>query len=219
MPESTAQPELKIPFPLVGEILAVDLVNTDIVVRRRPIDLLAAPGAYAAWWRAVSAEYPELVRQLPAEAAAQLEFLPAVMTLRGALRDIFCAIADRTALPSGAREAMNRALEHVHDAVALGPGGETRPLMIPVGADGPFAAIARSAFLLLTCADHSRLRRCANEPCVLLFYDTTKSATRRWCSAHCRNQARSRERYRQLKAASGVVKHHAPSETDLSSRA
>jgi predicted RNA-binding Zn ribbon-like protein len=190
------------PFVFVGESLALDLVNTEVVVRRTPIDLLAAPGAYAAWWRAAAERYPEVAGLLPATAAAaNPELLPTVVALRRALRALFGAVADGTPLPTAALAVLNRALEAAHDAVVLGAGGEPRPLLVPDGpnADAPLAAIARSAFALLTGADLSRLHRCANEHCVLLFYDTTKSGTRRWCSTACMNRARSRARYRARK--------------------
>jgi predicted RNA-binding Zn ribbon-like protein len=38
---------------------------------------------------------------------------------------------------------------------------------------------------------------------VLLFYDTTKSGTRRWCSTSCMNRARSSRRYRERRTSQG----------------
>jgi predicted RNA-binding Zn ribbon-like protein len=49
--------------------------------------------------------------------------------------------------------------------------------------------VALSAVDLLTRKDHGRLHRCENARCVLLFYDTTKSSTRRWCSTGCMDRA------------------------------
>ena len=194
------------PFLFVGDALALDLVNTEIVVRRKAIDLLTGPAAYAAWWRAAAAHYPEVVGRLPAGAgAANPELLPKVISLRGALREVFGAVADGTAAPTDALGVLNRALEGVDDAVVLGTAGEPRPLLVPrvPAADGPIAAVARSAFALLTEAESSRIHRCSNGRCVLLFYDTTRSATRRWCSAACMNRARSSRRYRERRQAVG----------------
>ena len=42
--------------------------------------------------------------------------------------------------------------------------------------------IALSAFHLFTQAEKHRLHKCKNDRCILFFYDTTKSATRQWCS-------------------------------------
>lgn len=195
------------PFVFLGEVLALDLVNTEVVVRRKPIDLLAASDAYANWWRAAAERYPEVAGSLPgSETEANPKLLPAVVALRGALRRVFSAVADGTPLPPADLAVLNRALGTAYDAVALGDGGEPRPLLVPRGpdSDGPLSAVARSAFTLLTGADLSRLHRCANGHCVLLFYDTTKSATRRWCSTACMNRARSTERYRARKVITGT---------------
>jgi predicted RNA-binding Zn ribbon-like protein len=110
-------------------------------------------------------------------------------------------VADGAPLPAGDLDVLNRALGAARDEVTLGEGGTPRPLLVPNGpdADGPLAAVVRSAFALLTAADLSRLHRCANGRCVLLFYDATKSGTRRWCSTACMNRARSSERYRARK--------------------
>jgi predicted RNA-binding Zn ribbon-like protein len=199
------------PFLFIGEALALDLVNTEVVIRRKPIDLLAVPGAYPAWWREAAERHPELAGHLPAtRSEANPELLPAVMALRRALRAVFGAVADGMPVPEAALAVLNRALGTVHDAVALGPGGEPRPILVPrePDADGPLAAVARSAFALLTGADRSRLHRCANGRCVLLFYDTTKSATRRWCSTACMNRARSSERYRARKGGASAGSKH-----------
>jgi predicted RNA-binding Zn ribbon-like protein len=194
------------PFVFVGDALALDLVNTEVVVRGKPIDLISAPSAYAAWWRQAAAHYPSLAELLPSgHNQASPNLLPTVVALRGALRMLFNAVIDGAPLPSDALAVLNRVLGAAHDAVAPGSGEEPRALLIPKSpqADGPLAAVARSALDLLTRADRSRLHRCANGRCVLLFYDTTKSATRRWCSTACMNRARSSERYRIRKEKMG----------------
>ncbi|WP_028934911.1 CGNR zinc finger domain-containing protein [Pseudonocardia spinosispora] len=44
----------------------------------------------------------------------------------------------------------------------------------------PASALARRLITELSALDPARLRRCAREQCDLLFYDTTRSRTRRW---------------------------------------
>ncbi|WP_371860020.1 CGNR zinc finger domain-containing protein [Thermosporothrix hazakensis] len=63
------------------------------------------------------------------------------------------------------------------------------------------STIALAAFQLLTEYDLTRLRACQNPACPLFFYDTTKSATRHWCSVKCKERARSIVRHRQSKQA------------------
>ena len=62
--------------------------------------------------------------------------------------------------------------------------------------------IAYAAMSLLTEQDLIRLRACQNSRCILLFYDTSKSATRHWCSIACTNRARSWQYYKRAKEAS-----------------
>jgi len=204
--ESGQQREDDAGFLFVGENLAIDLVNTEIVERGKPIDLLARPGAYARWWQAAASRYPELAGEL-ASSQAKPEFMASVLALRAALRAVFDAIAAESPVPPQGLATLNRTLATSHDAVALDPAGAPQPLLVPSGpeTDGPQACVAREAFTLLTRADRSRLHRCANGRCVLLFYDTTKSATRRWCSTTCMNRARSAERYRQHKQGKLVL--------------
>jgi len=93
---------------------------------------------------------------------------------------------------------LNRVLATGYEAVALDAGGKLRSTFgsRESGPDSALLPVARSAFDLLTTKEPSRLHRCGNDRCVLLFYDTTKSATRRWCSVGCMNRARSAARYR-----------------------
>ena len=48
----------------------------------------------------------------------------------------------------------------------------------------------------------ARVRRCANERCLYLFVDDSKSGTRRWCSmAACGNRAKAHRHYVRKKQA------------------
>jgi predicted RNA-binding Zn ribbon-like protein len=50
--------------------------------------------------------------------------------------------------------------------------------------------------------DPTRLRRCQRRECDLLFYDTTRSATRRW---HAESPCGIRERQRRHRRAGATV--------------
>jgi predicted RNA-binding Zn ribbon-like protein len=62
----------------------------------------------------------------------------------------------------------------------------------------PTATLARRAALELGEIDVERLKRCARPACDLVFYDTTRSATRRW---HAESPCGARERQRRYRAA------------------
>ena len=191
-------------FEFIGEALALDLINTDIVVRGKPLDLLDAPGALAAWWREAGARYPDagLVEHDPLLTTDDLA-LSAAKALRGALRAVCEAVIDGRPVDDDALAVLNRILRAGYLALAIGADGVPRQVSgsHDAGADGLLLPVARSALALLTGNDLARLHRCANDRCVLLFLDTTKSATRRWCSVGCMNRARSSRRYRERKRA------------------
>jgi predicted RNA-binding Zn ribbon-like protein len=57
-----------------------------------------------------------------------------------------------------------------------------------------------SAADLLLNAEHRRIRQCANEKCLWLFLDESKSGTRRWCEmASCGNRAKAQRHYSRIK--------------------
>lgn len=61
----------------------------------------------------------------------------------------------------------------------------------------PAAALARRLIAELGAIDLGRLRRCARPECDLLFYDSTRSGTRRW---HAESPCGIRERQRRHRA-------------------
>lgn len=61
------------------------------------------------------------------------------------------------------------------------------------------AALARRVVLELAEIDVARLKRCERAACNLVFYDTTRSGTRRW---HADSPCGNRERQRRYRAAS-----------------
>lgn len=63
----------------------------------------------------------------------------------------------------------------------------------------PAASLARRVALELGAIDVTRLKRCERPPCNLVFYDTTRSGTRRW---HAESPCGNRERQRRHRTAS-----------------
>jgi predicted RNA-binding Zn ribbon-like protein len=195
-------------FVFVGESLALDLVNTAIVARGKARDLLATPADLAAWWRHALAHYSDIAFVLgtPHSDMDDPPVLAPAKALRAALRAIFEAVIAGESVAASDLEVLNRILRSGYETIAIKPGDIPRPQLgsHDTGPDATLLPIARSAFDLLTGKDLARLHRCANDRCVLLFYDTTKSATRRWCSVGCMNRARSSRRYRERKQAASA---------------
>ncbi|MEW1641711.1 CGNR zinc finger domain-containing protein [Streptomyces sp. NPDC091219] len=165
------------PRPLVGEPLALDLLNTwwmrDGVLQ----DLLALPGGLTVWLRSNG-----LDERFPADAVTLTHL-------------------------HGTRAALKLALDdgRTGDLDAVLGTGRIRPTLTAEGpgelpefddpAWGPGWLAARSYLELLSTAP-DRIRRCAHEACVLRFFDTSRNGTRRWCSmAACGNRAKASRHY------------------------
>jgi len=194
------------PFMFVANALALDLVNTELVVRGRRRDLLATPDAVVAWWAEARARYLDMEGVGAVVGAGDrwrdAEAIAALKGLRAAVRMVFAAVAAGGQPAARDLEPLNRILRTGYHVLDSAPTGAIVPAygVRDAGPDGLLLPLALSAFRLLTEADPARLRSCEYERCIGLFYDTSKSATRRWCGEGCMNRARSAQRYAQTKA-------------------
>ena len=178
-------------FPLLGEPLALDLANT--VVRRggQDLDLLTDERQLRAW---LDRQGPRLPR---AEAAKQV--LAAVRAIRRPVRRCLEAVRDGLAPPADAIAALNHAAAAAPASLTIELDPSGRPQRVtrrPGTAANQLAAVlAEAAIEFLTGCDPSRLRECASNDCVLLFY--AADPRRRWCSNDtCGNRERVRRHYR-----------------------
>jgi predicted RNA-binding Zn ribbon-like protein len=191
-------------FTWVGGLLALDLVNTEVVVRGRRYDLLGTP-ADARRWLAGAQQRRALVPTSPdsGPAADQAEaWLAELQSLRLALRALLDTIVAGEQAEPATLARLNAALEVGAPQLAQRPDGRHGETFAIDGGPGAAAlfAIAHSLLSYLASGDLSRLHHCGNPRCILYFVDTTKSATRRWCSGECMNRARSSQRYAAARA-------------------
>jgi predicted RNA-binding Zn ribbon-like protein len=186
-------------YLFLGGALALDLVNTEVMVRGQPRDLLRTPAHLAAWWQRARTHHPTFEMAWP-EAMDDIDAdtLERAKELRRAMRRACESVAQGSSLASDELGMINRVLATGYQALDVTAEGtvQARWHSRDAGADGALLAVALSASDLLTTGDHARLHRCENARCILLFYDTTKSSTRRWCSTGCMDRARSLARYR-----------------------
>jgi len=169
---------------------ALDFVNTQIVQSGALVDLFRTGKDVAEWLRVAGVS--EIARDHSAEFDRQL--LGAARDYRRRLRGGLEKLVLTGDVPAVTISATNHLLEQGRLFTKLRRAkGELRlekrwnfasaaDHMIPVAAS--FAE-------LLTTATLSRIRRCKNPECVLLFYDASKSGTRTWCSLdNCGNKLR-----------------------------
>ena len=190
-------------FFFVGNVLALDLLNTEVVIRGKKRDLLSSPEDLAAWWQeALSLSTEQDAVEGAANAASWTnELLEAIKTLRTALRNVVISVIEQRPINAGDLVELNHLLHIGYQSLEVTPEGELEPKYHASDQEkqAVLLSIALSALRLLTQGERTRLRMCKNERCIGVFYDTTRSATRHWCTLECMNRARSVEHYRQAK--------------------
>ena len=205
-------------FPrLLGGRLCLDYVNTIESPRDRPQDFLRGYPDVVRWGRhagvladAETAALMQAGERRPQDATAV--FARAIV-LRGALTRIFRSVAGGGAPDPGDLDAARAEYLIALDRARLAPGGDgfawtwdapsARPALdLGLDLDLPLWPVARSAVDVLTGDDLSRVKECPGaDDCGWLFYDTSKNASRRWCSMEgCGSRVKMRHHYARTRA-------------------
>ncbi|MCT9078521.1 CGNR zinc finger domain-containing protein [Streptomyces fulvoviolaceus] len=174
------------PRPLIGEPLALDLLNTRWMEEGRIRDLLADLGGLAVWLDSTGLSGG---------------YAPDTRLLRHTLqaRDALAATVDGS-LAEGA-PLVDAVLAHGRTRATLTATGPGEIPEFGNPAWGPAWLAARNYLELLATAP-DRIRTCAHESCILHFFDTSRNGTRRWCSmATCGNRAKASRHYARSKDA------------------
>ncbi|HET8840376.1 MAG TPA: CGNR zinc finger domain-containing protein [Ktedonobacteraceae bacterium] len=198
----------KLGFEFIGGSVCLDFVNTVRGARgkvsyeglTRYSDLISW-SQQATLVTASEAEVLELIAQGCEEEA--LAVLQRAYLLREALRQIFIALSTDTPPSSADVEALNRELRKgtTGASIVLNADGLRWEWEQAEGTlDQMLGPVARSAALLLTSAEPSLIRQCANVRCCWLFVDTTKNHSRHYCrTSICGNKVRVRRHRQRLR--------------------
>jgi len=139
---------------------------------------LHAPPDLAAWF----AELGVVVSDLSAADLA------AAKALRQAIWEAAHAQADGVPLPAEAVEIINAAAVEPPLVPQLGTGWAE-----PVRTSQALSSLARELIELLSGPLATRFRECASDNCPLVFVDSSRPGTRRWCSMErCGNRHKLR---------------------------
>jgi predicted RNA-binding Zn ribbon-like protein len=173
-------------FIFVGGAPAIDFVNTEIVSDGQRVDLLRSEEDLRRW----------LVEAGLARNVAPQPRLRQAKELRRHLRAMFLRGKPRR----NEVDAINEALARGRGSFRVereGAGWRTR---FAADSDDPLFLVAAAAAELLATGDLSLVKSCGGTGCILLFYDATKSHTRRWCSmAGCGNRMKAALHYRRTR--------------------
>lgn len=179
--------------PLLGDHLALDLLNTEVQVQGGIVDYWATDEDVSQWLARHDGVRAQIGRQAPRGLLARGR------ELRAAVR---AAITARKAGHPVDVDALNEHLKAYLTFPRL-RYDESGGLVLSREARCDATAsllgpVAEAAATLLVEGDFSLVRQCEHPDCILWFYDRTKSHKRRWCSmAVCGNRhkaSRFRER-------------------------
>nr|WP_239062906.1 ABATE domain-containing protein [Streptomyces sp. SID13031] len=170
-------------------LVALDLVDTQLLAATPPVDLIETPEQLAQWWSLQEVRLP----------AGPVPDCAAVRRLRAAVRDVLdshlagelpsaTSVDDINAAAAGAPQSLRM--------VAHGNGLQAATRWHPeYGGNAALASMARETIELMTDAERlATLRRCANPNCSMLFL--AEHRRRQWCiGSRCGNRARVARHY------------------------
>jgi predicted RNA-binding Zn ribbon-like protein len=172
-------------IPMVGDHLALDLLNTEMRVGNDAVDLWRSGKDVYAWL-----DRHNLVAGASIAAVEEKILLGQARELRALARHLIEQWKDGQV---GDVQPLNRFLDVYTSAPQVMTNENGRLVMTRVAKADPVAKllgpVAEAIAQLLTEGDIDLVRKCAHPECILWFYDRTKSHKRRWCSmASCGNR-------------------------------
>jgi predicted RNA-binding Zn ribbon-like protein len=184
-------------FFWIGNHSGLDFLNTAAADdRAQPVELLDGTEALKRWLHEADLVPPSALRQIRADDGDKL--LAWARRLRAAGR----AVLDPTAKRTAAAHVVDDVVAEVPVRLAYRQtSGDLPPLDAATPVDRVRLALALTV-LDATRLDPQRVRRCSRSGCVLLFYDTSKNGSRRWCDmAVCGNRAKAATHYERHRPA------------------
>jgi predicted RNA-binding Zn ribbon-like protein len=171
-------------FPLLGNQLGLDFLNTRPVMDGQAVELIPDVTALRQWLRAAGVlSGAGAERAAAAWPEADRTGLDSLLHFRESLRGEVIRKESGRAVSGAFLKEMNGLLaEHPLGQRVLRHGDSLKrvPLFVPKVLEDTFAPLLDEVVKLFTALDWDRVRQC--EGCVAHFYDASKKGTRRWCS-------------------------------------
>lgn len=188
-------------YPILGEVLAVDLANTLYSWGEEATDFLETPELASSWWEALCRES---VPSIPSGISWTFREHRRLVSLRDAVRGVLLAAADGTRAGNDELGTINACMTRapVPRLLTLASDRGASALQVVPGqaVDTPAGAmgvLADSCVGLFAGAGPPSVGRCEGPDCPLLF--VRRHARRRFCDqwcAHRGRQARYQRRHR-----------------------
>jgi predicted RNA-binding Zn ribbon-like protein len=195
-------------FLFVGNSKCLDYINTELIVKGQPVDLLKNFGDLIAWLVEAqgfdAAEGRKALSRWDGQPEGTRLFEEG-RAFRAALRSMVERMVSGRPVPQAALDAINRLLRNrvgYSQLVRTHGGFERRLHAGAPEASHLLVPLAEFASDLLCHSDPAFIKKCQNPACILYFYDTTKNHGRRWCSMGiCGNRMKVAAHYRRLRRA------------------
>jgi predicted RNA-binding Zn ribbon-like protein len=177
--------------------LALDFVNTEIMLGGEPTDLLQNFANLAEWCgKAGLASASDMLRLAAdwADTGEAKDAFQSARELRRVLRKSFEKASRTGRAPVTLAAVLNNRLKdpRLASEVLYTRGRlKTSPRWVLKKPHDLVVPVAQYAANFFATADYSAIRKCENSNCILFFYDTSKNHSRRWCSMNlCGNRAK-----------------------------
>ncbi len=198
---TTGRAQAQQPFLFVGNHPCLDFINTQMIVRGNPTDLLGGYEDLVAWLvqaKILNAAQAGVVRTQWNHKDQEQLFKQGIM-FRNTLRSMVKRIVARQSIPGSAVASINRLLAQCpgYPQLVCVKGHFERQFRFQAAQkDGLLVPLAEAASGLLCSGNLSLVKKCGNAACILYFYDTTKNHTRNWCSMQlCGNRLKVAAHY------------------------
>ncbi len=182
--------------------VTLDFVNTDELDGGKWVDTLPTLRDAAAWLIERGLLYPEEAGPLGRlDEARQQAMLERLRDARAAIRAVVASLVTGDPAADSAVATVNKLLR-ARTAVELADADGAivaRHRHVGDAFDGALAGLVEPLVDAVASGDTGRFRVCANDGCLWVFEDTSRTGRRRWCSmASCGNRAKAaRHRARQ----------------------
>jgi predicted RNA-binding Zn ribbon-like protein len=194
-------------FLFVSNLMCLDFVNTEPVLQGERVDLLGGFADLVGWLREAGVLTDEAARGAARRWGRSTDgdgvFRQAI-ALRAALRAGVERLVAGKPVEERTVAAINRVLASRPAYTRLAREGKGYATRLEPLSEEPVhlvVPVAESAAWLLAHGERALVRRCEGQECVLVFYDSTKNRSRRWCSMEgCGSRAKAVAYYRRKHA-------------------
>lgn len=183
--------------PILGEGLALDLMNTFYASRGKPAEGIGSPAHASAWVQQLAGRLAVAGAPSAADVDIREDDVNMLLELRKAMRGVAGAAVEEADPNEQDLDCVNRmaTLSPRWTSIAWEAGGgptrRTRTAATPV--DQVLSVLASDAIDLFTGSDASRLRLCERPGCVLFFLKD--HPRREWCTPACGARVRAARSY------------------------